>query len=164
MFSIELKQSIIDYSKELVEKNNFGQRSYDNGNKKEQLIGIISENTIRNHLGYEMVQAKGFDGGYDIMYRELKTDIKSMTRNVDPKLNYINNIFDAQIKHNSEAYIFSSLNVKNKTLTVCGWITKEEFLKKAIYYPKGTERKRGSETFVLRANNWEIENRHLHDF
>lgn len=164
MFNIKLKQSIIDYSKELVNNNNFGQRSYDNGNKKEQLIGMVSENTIRDYLGYEMAEGKGFDGGYDIMYKEFKTDIKSMTRKVEPKPYYINNLFDAQIKNNAEAYIFASLNTNNKILTICGWITKQEFLNKAIFYPKGTERKRGSETFILRANNWEIENRQLNSF
>ena len=164
MIQIELKQSIIDYSKELVDNNNFGQRSYDNGNKKEQLIGIVSENTIRNYLGYELIEAKGFDGGYDIMYKGMRTDIKSMTRKVEPKPYYVNNIFDAQIKNNSEAYIFSSLNVSNKILTICGWITKDEFINKATFYAKGTERIRGKEKFVLRANNWEIENKDLNYF
>lgn len=164
MIQIHLKQSIIDYSKELVKNNNFGQRSYDNGSEKEQLIGIVSENTIRDYLGYELIEAKGFDGGYDIMYKGMRTDIKSMTRKVEPKPYYVNNIFDAQIKHNSEAYIFSSLNVLNKILTICGWITKDEFINKATFYPKGTERIRGKDKFILRANNWEIENKDLNYF
>lgn len=164
MIVIELKKSIIDYSKQLIEEINFGQRAYDNGNKKEQFIGILSENTIRDYLGYELAEGNGYDGGFDIMYNDMKTDIKSMSRKVDPKPYYVNNIFDAQIKHQSEAYIFSSLNIVNKTLSVCGWITKKEFINKATFYPKGTERTRGKDKFTLRADNWEIENKHLYSF
>lgn len=162
MINIPLTQDIVDYSSELVKENNFGQRGYDDGNHKEQLVGIISENTVRRYLGCELIKPNGFDGGYDVMYEGLFTDIKSMTRTVEPKDYYINNLFDAQLKHKAEAFIFTSLNIKNKVLTICGWITKTEFKDRAIFYPKGTQRTRGVDKFTLRADNWEIENKHLY--
>jgi hypothetical protein len=164
MIQIPLTQKIVDYSSKLVKENNFGQRGYDDGNYKEQLVGIISENTVRRYLGCELIKPDGFDGGYDIMYKNFYTDIKSMTRNVEPKDFYINNLFDAQLEHKAEAFIFTSLNVKNKILSVCGWITKKEFKEKAIFYPKGTQRIRGVEKFTLRADNWEISNSQLKKF
>lgn len=161
MVTIKLDKDVIEYSRELVLNNNFGQRGYDDGNVKQQFIGIVSENTVRKYLGYKAIEPTGFDGGYDILYKGLRLDIKSMGRNVDPKPNYINNVFDAQIKHKSDGFIFTSLNIKNKTLTICGWITKSDFIKKGLFYSKGSERKRGKETFKLRADNWEILNKDL---
>ena len=164
MINIPLRQSIVDYSAKLVNENNFGQRGFDDGNHKEQLVGIISENTVRDYLGCELIKASGFDGGYDIIYKGLYADIKSMSRTVNPKDFYINNLFDAQLKHKAEAFIFTSLNIKNKILTICGWITKKEFKKKAVFFPKGTQRIRGVEKFILRADNWEILNKQLNKF
>ena len=164
MINIPLTQSIVDYSAKLVNENNFGQRGFDDGNHKEQLVGIISENTVRDYLGCELIKASGFDGGYDIIYKGLYTDIKSMSRTVNPKDFYINNLFDAQLKHKAEAFIFTSLNIKNKILTICGWITKKEFKEKAVFFPKGTQRIRGVEKFILRADNWEILNNQLNEF
>ena len=164
MIKILLKQNIVDYSIDIVKKYNFGMRGFEDGSKNEQLIGIISENTVREYLGYDLIKPIGFDGGYDILYNNMKMDIKSMNRNVDPKPNYINNVFDVQIKNESDGYIFTSLNKKNKSLTICGWITKTEFLEKATLYRKGTIRKRGKEQFKLRADNWEIQNKQLYTF
>jgi len=161
MIKINLNQDIVDYSVSLVDKYNFGQRGKDDGNKIEQYVGVISENTVRSYLGFNLIQPKGFDGGYDILYNGLKLDIKSMNRTVDPKPEYINNVFDVQIKYNCDGYIFTSLNKKDKTLTICGWITKKDFINKAILYKKGTIRNRGGSTFKLKADNWEILNSQL---
>ena len=164
MIKLPIKRELYDYSKKLVEENNFGQRGKDDGSPKEQFIVILSENMVRQYLGHELIEPKGFDGGYDIIYKDLKTDIKSMNRTVDPIPSYINNVFDVQLKHESEAYIFTSLNTKKKNLSICGWVSKEDFRKKASFYPKGTIRMRGPKPFPLRADNWEIKNEHLNEF
>ena len=98
------------------------------------------------------------------MYKNKKADINSMNRTVDPKPFYINNVFDVQLKHESEAYIFTSLNTKKKNLSICGWVSKEDFKKRATFYAKGTVRMRGKEPFALRADNWEIKNEDLDEF
>ncbi len=164
MTTLPIRKEIYNYSKKLVDENNFGQRGKDDGSPKEQFIGILSENMVRQYLGHKLIEPKGFDGGYDIMYNDLRTDIKSMNRTVDPKPFYINNVFDVQLKHKSEAYIFTSLNTQKKNLSICGWVTKEQFKNRAAFYPKGTVRMRGREPFPLRADNWEIENKDLNEF
>jgi len=164
MINLKLDNYIIEYSKTLIKNNNFGKRGYDDGNKKEQLIGIIAENTVKNYLGLELLNPKGYDEGFDLIYNGMLTDIKSMSRNVYPKYYYVNNLFDVQLKHKAEAFIFTSLNIKEKVLSICGWITKKEFKKKAIFYSKGTQRIRGKENFKLRSDNWEIENKDLNVF
>lgn len=85
MITLPIKRELYDYSKKLVEENNFGQRGKDDGSPKEQFIGILSENMVRQYLELPLIEPKGFDGGYDIMYKEKKADIKSMNRTVDPK-------------------------------------------------------------------------------
>ena len=45
MVTIKLDKDVIEYSRKLVLNNNFGQRGYDDGNVKQQFIGIVSENT-----------------------------------------------------------------------------------------------------------------------
>ena len=164
MIRLPIKRELYDYSKKLVEENNFGQRGKDDGSPKEQFIGILSENMVRQYLELPLIEPKGFDGGYDIMYKNKKADIKSMNRTVDPKPFYINNVFDVQLKHESEAYIFTSLNTKKKNLSICGWVLKEDFKKRATFYAKGTVRMRGKEPFALRADNWEIKNEDLDEF
>ena len=56
------------------------------------------------------------------------------------------------------------LNTKKKNLSICGWVSKKDFKKRASFYPKGTVRMRGPESFPLRADNWEIENKDLNEF
>ena len=58
MINLKLDNYIIEYSKTLVKENNFGQRGYDDGNKKEQLVGIISENTVKKYLGLNLINPK----------------------------------------------------------------------------------------------------------
>ena len=165
MKHILLSQDIVDYSVKYSNENNLGNRINNNGSKLEQLVGIISENTIRKHLGYDLMKPNsGFDGGFDIIYKGLKLDIKSMRRKHKPLESYVSNIFDDQKKHNCDGYIFTSLSTEDKTLTICGWINKDDFYKKATLYKKGTKRFRGNDTFNLRADNWEILNKYLKTF
>ena len=166
MITLPIKKEIYDYSKKLVEENNYGRRGKHDGSKKDQLIGILSENMVRQYLGHQLVQPnnEGFDGGWDIIYKGLRADVKSMNREVDTRPYYVNNVYDVQLNHDSEAYIFTSLNTKKKNLSICGWVSKEDFKKRASFYPKGTVRMRGREPFPLRADNWEIENKDLNEF
>ncbi len=38
--------------------------------------------------------------------------------------------------HQADAFIFSSLNVSEKMLTICGWIPKKDFKELAKFYKK----------------------------
>ena len=166
MLKIPLNEEIITYSKKLVDRTNFGKRGFADGNKRNQYIGIVGENTIRDYLGIELMTGLGgFDGGYDIDWNGYKADVKCMERKVDPKDYYVNNVLDTQIGYVADAFIFASINRFTKVLTVCGWVTKEEFKERGNYYPKGTIRTRkDGTTFELYAGNWEIENKYLNSF
>ena len=163
MIDLKLKKNIIDYTKKLIKKNNYGQRGLYDGNKRKQFIGILSENMIRDFLKKDLIGLDSNDEGFDIKYYNYKADIKSMERKVKPEPHHVNNLLDIQMKHQANAFIFSSLYVDKKILTICGWITKKDFKDKAKFYKKGTVRKRDDGTsFESFADLWELENKYLY--
>ena len=68
----------------------------------------------------------GFDGGIDLTINNKTYDVKTMGRTSYPKDNYVNNLVGMQAKYNVDRYIFCSLHKKDKVLTICGWIDKNE--------------------------------------
>lgn len=49
-------------------------------------------------------------------------------------------------KYDVDYYVFASYNTTNRVLTICGYISKEEFFEKADFFPKGSLRKRSDGT------------------
>ena len=165
MINIPLSQDIIDYSDKLVKENDFGQRGKFDGTPRQQFIGVLAENTVRDYLGFELIKPNGFDGGWDVEYKDHKADIKCMERSVEPRMYYVNNVVGKQIDYDATAFIFTSLNTKLKSFTVCGWIDKEMFKQKASFYKEGSQRYRSNNTsFTCEEDLYEIENKHLYNF
>tara|TARA_R110000787_G_scaffold18164_1_gene55979 strand:- start:42 stop:542 length:501 start_codon:yes stop_codon:yes gene_type:complete len=145
-----------------LKKNNLGNRLEANGNKEQQFVGLIGEIMVVNLFGLEYKFSQGFDGGFDFIYKGKKIDVKTMGRTVDPKPYFVNNFIAFQKDFNCDYYIFTSLNKKTNELTICGYLSKEDLLKKSTLYKKGTKRTRTNGTsFVLKADTYEIENFNL---
>lgn len=163
MFNFKVDQNIIIKAETLVSKYNFGKRSKANGNKEQQIVGIIGELMIRDLFNAgEIDGSNGFDGGFDINYNNKLIDVKTMGRTSQPKKNYVNNLIDLQINHSADHFIFNSFNKKNNILTVCGWISKLNFIKLAKYFPKNTIRKRTDGTeFKTFSGLYELQNKDL---
>ena len=163
MFKVKVNQDIIEYCKNQVDKYNFGKRSSANGNKEQQLTGIIGQSVVMNLFGLGNVNGEdGFDDGVDILYNNKKIDVKTMGRQTDVKQNYTNNFLKLQDHYSTEIYIFCSYHKTKEELTICGWIDKTDFINKRRYYPKGTERKRfDGTTFETFADLYEIDNKDL---
>lgn len=163
MFNFKVDQNIIIKAETLVSKYNFGKRSKANGNKEQQIVGIIGELMIRDLFNAgEIDGSSGFDGGFDIKYNKKLIDVKTMGRTSQPKKNYVNNLIDLQINHSADHFIFNSFNKKNNILTVCGWISKSNFIKLAKYFPKNTIRKRTDGTeFKTFSGLYELQNKDL---
>ena len=142
-----------------------GKRGVADGSKQDQLTGMIGEIMIKQMFKVEHKWDEGFDGGYDMKIGDIKFDIKTMARSVDPQPDYVFNILEYQKDLDSDAYIFASINKRTNMLYVCGWILKEDFFKKAEKFEKGKKRKRkdGSK-MKLKANNFEIKISELNDF
>ena len=153
-----IKQEAWDFLKD----NNLGNRFTANGNKEEQYVGLLGEMMLCKVMGVHHNMAKGFDGGFDLLIKDRKTDVKTMGRTVDPKPHYVNNFMALQEHFDCELYIFCSINKKTSEFTICGWVTKQELLHKAKLYPKGTIRTRtNGTTFELKADTYEILNSEL---
>jgi len=165
MFDILISDDILDYVEQLLEKYNFGQRGYADGNQTEQRTGLIGQTYIQEIFGFGRPTGEGgFDNGIDFIFNDKKIDVKTMGRTVKPKPDYVNNFIGLQKSYESNVFIFCSYNKKNNILTICGWITKTDFFIRASFYPKGTLRYRNDGTcFETKTDLYEIENNQIHD-
>lgn len=165
MFTITVKQSLIEHCKAVINNYNFGKRIKANGTKDQQLTGIIGQSVIMDLFGQGYVNGEsGFDNGVDIIYNNKTIDIKTMGRTTYVKPSYTNNFLKLQDYFNTEIYIFCSYHKIKQKLTVCGWISKEAFIKKRRFYPKGSTRTRFDKTtFKTFADLYEIDNKDLNN-
>ena len=165
MFKVKVSDGIINHCRECVEHTNFGMRKEANGNKEQQLTGIIGQSVVMDLFECGYVDPNGgFDGGVDLEFMGYRIDVKTMGRTTDAKPIYTNNFLKLQDYLNTDIYLFCSYNKNTQELTICGWIDKDEFKTKRTYYPKGTTRTRtDGTTFDLFADTYEIDNSQLND-
>lgn len=160
---INVPDNLINSINEFLNTNNIGNRSFGNGNKRNQLVGLIGEFTTYKYFFNFYPNFKiGFDGGIDFIYKDKKIDVKTMERKGFVKPNYVNNFYHCQKDYDSDTLIFCNYNNIQNVIEICGWIPKSELDTKAIYYPKDTIRTRfdGSE-FKLNQSIYEIEMKDL---
>ena len=155
---VKIKQEIKKHCWEQLKDYNFGQRNEHNGDIKKQYVGIVAQSVVMDFFGLGYVDGSlGYDGGVDLTYAGKTYDVKAMRRNVDVKDHYVNNFLKVQENYNVDGYIFCSWNIRKNELTVCGWIKKEDFFKKAKLYKEGGDRyKDNGELISLTADNYEI--------
>lgn len=160
---INVPDNLINSINKFLNTNNIGNRSFGNGNKRNQLVGLIGEFTTYKYFFNCYPDFKiGFDGGIDFIYKDKKIDVKTMERKGFVKSNYVNNFYHCQKDYDSDTLIFCNYNNIQNVIEICGWIPKSELDTKAIYYPKDTIRTRfdGSE-FKLNQSIYEIEMKDL---
>jgi hypothetical protein len=163
MLNLKLTDEIRQYAYNQVKTHNFGQRSSGfNGNFEKQYTGIVGECIVYKALNKELPQ---YDSGSlieDIVINNKKIDIKSMARNVDMKDFYVHNFVGYQKDSANDILLGVSINKKTGVAQICGWLPKEEFLKKAKFFEKGSVRTRADgSTFKTMAPLYELENNKL---
>ena len=165
MLTLKVDPALIAHCQQLVKTTNFGNRYTANGNEEQQLTGIIGQSVLMDLFGLGYVDGKsGFDNGVDLTINSKKIDVKTMGRTTDVKPNYTNNFLKLQDYFNTDIYIFCSYHKLKKELTICGWISKTDFVAKRKLHPKGTVRTRmDGTTFTTFSDLYEIDNRHLND-
>lgn len=162
MYTEKVSDEIIRYCKDQVEKYNFARRGYDDGDKEQQLTGVIGQCMIMKYFDVGLIDGtKGFDGGIDIIYHDKKIDVKTMGRNTKVEEWYTNNFHAAQDCFCPDIYIFCSYNKKTQELTICGYVTREEFIQRRKFIPKGMPRMKGGTTFEFAYDMYEIDNTEL---
>jgi len=163
-FEITVPQHILDSSLRCAQAGSMGHRQDgSDGTAEQQLTGIIGQNMIHLSLGKPLIEPNtGFDGGVDFEVFNLKCDVKTMGRSVQPKLSYVNNLLASQIHFQVDAYLFLSLNKTANLLTVCGWLPKASFLERATLYEAGATRLRSDgSSLEIKFKMYEIINNDL---
>lgn len=165
MFKIKISNELITHCQDQVEKHNFGMRRIANGTQERQLTGIIGQSAIMELFGLGYVDGDaGFDNGVDIEYNHKKIDVKTMGRTTDVRPDYTNNFLKLQDCFNPDIYLFCSYNKNTQELTVCGWISKDDFIEKRKFYPRGSIRTRtDGSSFRTFADLFEIDVVDLND-
>ena len=165
MIIIPVTKNIIEHCKNQVENFNFGKRKYANGTKAQQLTGAIGQSVVTNLFNKGLINGKdGFDHGIDLVFNNKKIDIKTMGRTTSVKKSYTNNFLKVQDYFETEVYIFCSFHKIKNEITICGWISKEEFVRKRKFYPKGSVRTRtNGTTFTTFSDLYEIDNYQLNE-
>lgn len=164
-FTVDVNPRVLEESQTLASSVNLGRRGDgSDGTPEQQLVGILGQNTINFAIGRKLMQPSSrHDGGVDFELFGLTFDVKTMTRAVDPKLDYVNNLVASQVAFNVDAYLFLSYNRTTHRITVCGWLPKDDFLARAQLYQAGQTRHRDDGTsFEMKANTYEIANSELY--
>ena len=163
MIILPIEEEVIVQAANYVDSRKLGKRGKFDGNRTEQIVGMTGEFMVAKILGMNIPTIEdGFDGGWDLNIGGKRIDVKTMGRTTSPKPEFVNNILKMQYHYKATHFVFCSLNKKNRELTICGLISKEELPNKATFHKQGEVRTRTNGTkFELQADTYEIANRDL---
>ena len=105
------------------------------------VVAYIGEEVVKSVLCGEIKDT--YD--YDIVYQNIKVDVKTKERTVPPRPHYECSVADFNTKQNCDEYAFVSVLDTLKEAWYLGKISKPDFYKKAVFHRKGE---------VDRANNF----------
>jgi hypothetical protein len=157
---------LIDSIKKYLTTHNLGNRGVEDGNTRKQEVGLIGELMVHYFLygQYPNLSEKkdGFDGGFDLIWKGYRIDVKTMERKSFVRPEYVNNFYLMQEIFPADIVVFCSLNKVYNQLEICGWIPKTELGIRGKYYAAGSKRIRSDGSFFFfRQNNYEVENKDL---
>jgi hypothetical protein len=165
-FIIDIPDHILKRSIHIASYKSLGRRSDgSDGTYEQQLFGIIGQNVVLNAVGLKLMEpSETHDGGVDLILFGMKFDIKTMGRTVDPKIDFVNNFMESQIKFDVDGYIFTSINKTTMRICICGWLPKQLMIERASRYRKDEIRTRQDGTsFQCKAPMLEIFNSNLNN-
>jgi hypothetical protein len=139
--------------------------------RKESLDKDLNNSIRGKENGYvarlgEMAVAKATGGiikntyDYDIILENgIKIDVKTKERTVDPKPHYEVSVADFNTTQKCDAYYFVSVNTKSlpQIVSIVGWISKDDFYKKAKFWREGEIDYNSENKFRFRADCYNIQ-------
>jgi|14BtaG_2_1085337.scaffolds.fasta_scaffold105294_2 hypothetical protein len=123
------------------------------------------ENACVARLG-EMAVAKATGGtikntyDYDIILKDgTRIDVKTKERTVDPKPYYEVSVADFNTTQKCDRYYFVSINTKSKPniISILGWLSKDDFYRKAKFWRKGQIDSNSENKFEFRADCYNVQ-------
>lgn len=165
---VPVPENVLHQIEDYLHSHNLGNRGVEDGSKLKQKVGLLGELVTHEYLHGNMPDLNdkldGFDGGYDILYRGYRIDVKTMERNSYVKPDFVNNFYILQEEHPADLLVFCSYHATDQVLEICGWMPKKELARRGTFYAAGTKRMRTNSTsFYFRQDNYEIENKALDD-
>lgn len=106
------------------------------------IIGFLGEILVMRYCGGTTLD--DFDS--DILLNGLRVDVKTKSCASPPKPSYYCSVMQYQLQNETDAYIFTRINLTAKAVWLCGFITKDRFLAEAIPFKKGDL----DETFAIK--------------
>jgi hypothetical protein len=150
----KMLQASIESSKKLGILNN----SIRSGNGN--LAGFLGEECVLNAISGSL-KSNTYD--YDILIGDKRFEVKTKDRTVAPRPEYECSIPNYNTKQLADYYIFVSLLRKNNDYLkgyVLGYMSKDEYFKKATLLKKGDIDK--SNNFTVKADCWNLKINELH--
>lgn len=116
-----------------------------------QTAGLLAEIAIGNFLGAERPPPGEYDPNFDLRIHGVRVEVKTKRRTVDPRPEYGGMVAAYQSgKQRADWYAFASIRFGGvettdsgkvythpKRITLCGFITPEEFNRESIRFDKG---------------------------
>lgn len=139
-------------------------------------VGIPGEYT----LGFYLKQVRGLTRNKDFEYLgvdkevddidfivgEQKIDVKTVARTTYPREDYACDVTEGQYKKiiankcEVNCFVFCSYNTKNNMCSLLGWMSRKEFMEKAVYIPEQTT----LNTMTANTAMYEVYVKDLHNF
>jgi len=129
------------------------------------VMALLKQNIKKN---FKEKPVKRADDGFDVVIHNVNYDIKTMTSDYLPNNKFRYNVPHKHVcKENNDGFIFVTLyqdfEKKDLTAFVPGFISQNEFMKKATFHRRG-EQSTLKNGFVYRCDTWDISRSHLIDF
>lgn len=113
------------------------------GSVETVLTGRQQENRRNGYVGEEIVKSFFTDFKYtdsphhDLLYHELKLEVKAKSANLSPQAHYENMVMAYQRKRKLDYLVFVHIMNHSMIGYIVGWMSKEEFYEKSYFMRKG---------------------------
>lgn len=99
------------------------------------IAGYLGELAAQQTIGGKIVDTRDFDIVTD---DGIKWDVKTKRTTVKPKDNYECSVSQYNTRQECDKYLFVRVMTDYSKAWIIGWLTKDDFFKKANFVPKGT--------------------------
>ena len=107
------------------------------------VAGFSGEMMVAKFLGVDLLHTKD----YDMLYNDLKIDVKTKRTNYPPKPNYECSIAKTSLHQNCDLYVFVRVLPSFDEGWILGYKRKTEYFKEAKFWKKGE---------IDPSNNWKV--------
>lgn len=122
--------------------------------KRQRITGYLAEIAIKSifpNFEYSL------SDDVDFILNKKTFDVKAQGCNTKPKDNYVGTLYQEQDTREVDYYIFTRVKNDSSVVWIMGFISKTDFLKKAILVEKGFE----NNNFIYDQSRYEIEYKEL---